>query len=224
LKLLSISDVVNRRFYSDRIKDFAGDADLIVSCGDLPAYYLDFIASSLCKPLFYVFGNHDHYQKENLEKLGITDNCDQFQNNRLIQRDLGFGINLDNKIEIYKGVIFAGLEGSMLYNYGEHQYSENQMFSKILKLSPALGINKILKGRCIDVLVTHAPPFGIHDGEDRAHTGFKSFLSFIKAFRPKYLLHGHTHLYDKRESRIGEYYGTKIINCYDFQKIDLDLS
>jgi Icc-related predicted phosphoesterase len=118
-------------------------------------------------------------------------------------------------------VIFAGLEGSILYNYGEHQYTERQMQRKISALAPALYLTKLTSGRYLDVLVTHAPPLGIHDRNDPAHRGFKAFLKFISRYHPKYLLHGHTHIYDMNEQRIFEYEGTKVVNCYNFVIIDI---
>ena len=35
------------------------DVDAVISCGDLPIAYLDFLATILSVPLFYVRGNHD---------------------------------------------------------------------------------------------------------------------------------------------------------------------
>ena len=35
------------------------DIELIISCGDMPPVYLEFITSVLSVPLFYVRGNHD---------------------------------------------------------------------------------------------------------------------------------------------------------------------
>lgn len=218
LRVLVISDVVDRRLYSSKIKDVTGDVDLVISCGDLPAYYLDFIISNLGKPLLYVSGNHDHYND-----FPVAYGLSLYKNmNYPFNDNGGFGgKNIDNIIENYKGILFTGLEGSALYNNGEHQYSDRQMSFKITRLTPGLLLNKIFKGRYIDVLVAHSPPFGIHDMDDQAHKGFKPFLSFIKSFHPKYLLHGHVHLYDSRENRVSEFMGTKIINCYDYQIIDI---
>ena len=35
------------------------DVDVLVSCGDMPASYLEYITSVLSIPLLYVRGNHD---------------------------------------------------------------------------------------------------------------------------------------------------------------------
>ena len=225
MKVLVVSDVVNRRLYSPYIKDFAGNVELIISCGDLPAYYLDYIVSSLCKPLIYICGNHDHYdgpKKDDFFSNPIESSFKPLDYSSPNQRGFG-GRDLDNKTEIYKGLIYGGLEGSILYNFGEHQYSEFQMRSKIARMTPGLWINKLVHGRSLDVFITHAPPRGIHDLDDQAHRGFEAYLDFIKYFKPKYLLHGHTHLYDSNINRVFTYMETKIINCYDYQILDLEI-
>ncbi|HEX9013060.1 MAG TPA: hypothetical protein VF813_06070, partial [Anaerolineaceae bacterium] len=63
VKILTVSDVQVNLLYSPRVQDRFADVDLIVSCGDLPYYYLEYIISMLDVPLVYVFGNH-HNQEE----------------------------------------------------------------------------------------------------------------------------------------------------------------
>ncbi len=218
LKLLVVSDVVNPKLYSSQVVEFKEKVDLIISCGDVPIYYLDFLATTLGKPLFFVCGNHDNYD---LKKPGVIKNTLIFPSLEAENIKMG-GINLDGRLENYRGFVFAGLEGSFDYNRGEHQYSESEMKMKINKLIPGLLINKIFKGRYLDVLVTHAPPFGIHDRDDLAHKGFKSFLNFIKRFSPSYLIHGHSHIYDNREERITMVGKTKVVNCYDFMLMEIE--
>ena len=126
------------------------------------------------------------------------------------------GFFLDGKC-IYdkqRDLIIAGLGGSMLYNGGESQYTESQMKWRIKRLAPRLMYNRKRYGRALDILVTHAPPKGMGDGEDLCHKGFCCFLDFIKTYRPKYLLHGHVHLDDANAPRVSEYCGTKVINIY----------
>ena len=128
-----------------------------------------------------------------------------------------FGGNLiDGKIMRDKrtGLIIMGLGGSMLYNYGKSQYTERQMQWRIAKLIPHLIYNKKRYGRYLDVLVTHAPAFGHGDGEDICHRGFQTFLSFLDTYKPRYMLHGHVHLFDENANRILHYNETTIINVY----------
>ena len=86
--------------------DFIKDVDLILSAGDLKAEYLSFLVTMVGKPVFYVCGNHDgSYEKRPPE------GCDC----------------IDGKIVSYNGVRILGLGGSMYYNGGPYQYSEERM-------------------------------------------------------------------------------------------------
>jgi len=80
-------------------------------------------------------------------------------------------------------------------------------------------MNRMLYGRYVDILVTHSPPFGIHDGLDLAHRGFHALIRFMARFRPRYLLHGHKHVYRPASSRT-LYWDTEVINVYPAQTIE----
>ncbi|MCL6086836.1 MAG: metallophosphoesterase [Actinobacteria bacterium] len=207
MKVLLISDCVVEHIYSSSITDRMKDIDFIISCGDLPNYYLEFIVTMLNKPLFYVKGNHsiDKVYSESGIKADLPEGC----------------INIDQKVIEYKNIIIMGLEGSMRYNGGEYQYSDAQMSWKINRLKFKLYLNRIFKKRYVDILVTHAPPYKIHDQEDICHRGFKAFNEFIKRFKPKYLIHGHIHIYGIKNDWITEADGTKIINAYGYRVIEL---
>ncbi len=223
MKLLVVSDVVNQKLYSPLVTTVAKDVDIIISCGDLPMYYLDYLVSSLNKPLLYVCGNHDHYTKKKTWCEGLREVNDFKYHELNYQKKCFFGgVNIDMKVVEKNRVLFAGLEGSYLYNYGEHQYNENQMWNRILMMSPSLFYNRLRYHRYVDVVVSHAPPYGIHDQSDLPHRGFEAFLSFIRTFKPKVWLHGHTHLYDRNATRVTRVNGTYVINSYDYQIIDLD--
>ncbi|OHD57733.1 MAG: hypothetical protein A2014_09400 [Spirochaetes bacterium GWF1_49_6] len=224
MRVLVVSDEVNKFLYSPQIKKIAGNVDLIISCGDLPEYYLDYLVSMLGKPLYYVCGNHDQYDIR--AKNAVYDAAygnDFYQSALNYNRDGNFGgINLDRRSVSLGNMSFFGLEGSMRYNRGDHQYTEQEMKRKIYRLVPKLWWNRFRRGRFADILVTHAPPLDIHDGKDLPHRGFEGFRWFIEKFRPKYLLHGHIHLYDRNIPRETEYLGTRVINCYDYQILDLN--
>ena len=59
MKILAVSDKVVDTIYSSAITQNFGDVEMVIGCGDLPLYYLEFIASSLNVPSFFVYGNHD---------------------------------------------------------------------------------------------------------------------------------------------------------------------
>ena len=87
---------------------------------------------------------------------------------------------------------------------------------------PRLLFNKHKYGRYLDILVTHAPPYGMGDGQDLCHMGFKCFLDFMKKYEPRYLVHGHVHLDDCNMPRVTEFGKTKVINVYGSYLIDDD--
>ena len=130
---------------------------------------------------------------------------------------------IGDRIVREKGLLIGGLGGSIWYNGEENQYTDIHMYFKVIKLIPRLIWNRIFYRRFIDILVTHAPPYRINDCPDRCHTGFKAFRWFIKAFKPKYLIHGHIHLYDCNSSRETKYCNTEVINAYDHCLVELEI-
>ncbi len=212
MKILCVSDYIDPLVYSNTIKERFSDIDIILAAGDLPLEYVDFIVSSLNKPAYFVFGNHNlkeysyyHPVKDQLYKM--PDQKWDMQNEHGAEY-LGF------KTARCKDLLLAGASGSMRYNNGECQFTDFQMKMKLLKLIPRLIMNKIRYGRYLDIFLTHAPPQGIHDKNDHCHKGFPCYLWFIKKFKPKYLIHGHIHLYSLQDVRLSVYEQTQVINAY----------
>ncbi len=156
----------------------------------MPTTYLEFITSVLNVPLFYVRGNHD---------TSYTD------------RPPG-GENLHMRLVRFKGISFFGIEGSIKYNNSPIQYTEGEMMNFVLKAWLPLYLQRVQKGRGVDIFVTHAPAFGIHDQDDLPHKGIKAFLKFMDWYRPRYMLHGHVHTYDRRVTTETVYKETCIMN------------
>lgn len=217
MKLLCVADHVDPLVYSNGCKSRFQDVELVISAGDLPMEYLGFIASTLNKPVLFVFGNHNLSALKRFRRPGGS-----------ITGDIGANFtnyygatSVDGRIRKVKGLLVAGLGGSIQYNGGEHQFTEFQMITRILKLVPRLLWNRLIHGRFLDILVTHAAPRGINDAEDKPHVGFKAFLWFMRRFRPQYLLHGHIHLYDLNADRYGSYEDTTVINVYDHYVLEM---
>lgn len=207
MKILTVSDIVEPGLYHASICERYGNVALLLACGDLPNYYLEFIVTMLNKPLYYVFGNHDKniIQTEKGLKPVKPGGC----------------VNLDGRTVNYKGLLLAGLEGSMRYKQdGGPQYTGQEMWLKTLGLVPQLLWNRLRYGRYLDILITHSPPYGVHDASDLCHTGFKSFLWLMKRFRPRYLIHGHVHLYGHNPVRRTLYESTLVVNTYGHQIIE----
>lgn len=208
MKILAISDKVEELLYSDRVATRFADVDLVISCGDLPAYYLEYIVTMLNKPLYYVLGNHDTTDEPNAHATVRPAGC----------------ISIDNRVVHHHGLLIAGLQGSMRYNRRPQlQYTEYEMDAKIGRLIPRLLWNRLRTGRYLDILVTHAPPCGIHDEEDVCHRGFKGFRWFMDCFQPRYLIHGHTHRYLPHQADRTMYKHTEVINAYGYHVIDVEV-
>ena len=221
MRILCVSDVVNKYLYTSE-NSLGIKPDFIISCGDLPKDYLDFLMSKFNVSLFFVQGNHDNYYKQNYEKsTGFLGNSKFDFYSAYDYKKVFGGIDLDRKLINFKGLSMIGFQGCNKYNNGIHQYTQDEMYRRVRATYLKLFFRKVFLSSTVDIVVTHAPPYGIHDRDDIVHTGFKVFLELIEKFRPKYFLHGHTHLYDINENRVFEYKGTKIINCYDYFVLDI---
>jgi Icc-related predicted phosphoesterase len=217
MKILCVSDQIDPLVYSSSIKDRYKDIDLVISAGDLPMEYLDFIVSSLNKPVLFVFGNH------NLDEYGYYHPAggQPPKAMRIADEDACHGTTYIGFRRRKEGeLLIAGVSGSLRYNNGLDQYTDAQMKRKLIGMIPGLIINKIRYGRYLDMLVTHASPAGIHDKSDPCHRGFASFLWFMRVFKPRYLVHGHIHLYDMQDIRVSKYLDTTVINAYSHFIID----
>ena len=223
MKILCVADETEPLIYSNQAKRLYADCDLVLSAGDLPIRYYDYIMTILGKDFFYVYGNHNLEHFDEVMRRGGYDPAIEYARTGRSSFMPAFGGNLvDGRVVRDKrtGLIIMGLGGSMLYNYGKSQYTERQMQWRIRRLIPKLIYNKKRYGRYLDILVTHAPALGFGDGEDICHRGFQAFLSFLDAYRPKYMVHGHVHLFDENSNRLFQYHDTKIINVYKSYILD----
>lgn len=214
LRILTISDKVEPVLYGPYIRERIGKADLILACGDLPYDYLDYIASMLDASLYYVHGNHD-------EEIRPRPN-DSAESAAGPRPTFSWAVNLHRRGKHHQGLLLAGLEGCRQYAPGAlFQYTEAQVRWQVAALSLSLLLNKVRYGRYLDILITHAPPHGIHDGQDLPHRGFVAYLELLRRFRPTLMIHGHHHVYVRRETTESDYMGTRVINTYGYRILEL---
>ena len=206
-KVLAVSDQVVERIYTLAVNEHFQDVDLILGCGDLPYTYLEYLVSVLNIPLFYVPGNHDP----------------AYNPHRSLSYAEG-GSNLDLKTAFVKGLLLAGLGGSIRYRPdGVNQYTQGQAFSRAYRLLLRLLVSQNRYGRKLDVLITHSPPFGIHDEESQAHQGLKALNFLIRTVRPRYLFHGHTHFFrNNLEEWVTQVGRTTVMNIFPYKVIEFD--
>ena len=197
MKILTISDEECAALWDYYVPGRLKEYDLIISCGDLKASYLSFLVTMARCPVLYVHGNHDTgYANKPPE------GCDC----------------IDDHFVVYNGVRILGLGGCRKYHPGPHQYTEKQMRRRIRKLKW-----KLWRSGGVDIVVTHAPPKGLGDGEDYAHRGCEAFVELLDKYKPRYLIHGHVHLsYGHEIPREMAYNDTRIINAYERYAIDVE--
>ncbi len=200
MRILALSDRVVDLLYGPGLVRAIGPVDLIIGCGDLPPEYLEYVVTQYNAPLLFVPGNHD------ADDLSVPG-----------------GESIDGRVVTVRGVRVAGLGGSRRYKpVGRHQYSESEMLGRVARLGPKLVLPRLRRGRGVDVFVTHAPPLHIHDAPDLTHTGFTAFRSFLSAFRPRLMLHGHVHVQRNLETTSTRFLDTEVINVYPYRRIDVE--
>ena len=167
MKILLIADEELPSLWDFFQKEKLNGIDLILSCGDLKAEYLEFLVTMSRCPLFYIHGNHDGAYDRH-----APEGCE----------------NIDGRLINFRGLRILGLGGSQAYSYGPHQYTEQEMRSRIRKLTP-----KIVMMNGFDLLLTHTPPENFGDLQDPAHRGFACFNTLLDQWKPGYMAHGHIH-------------------------------
>lgn len=205
MKILAVSDQVVDRIYGLVSSGHFKDVELIVGCGDLPYEYLEYLVTMLNKPLYYVPGNHD-------PKFDLQTAASRAQG----------GSNLDLKTVRHNKFLIGGFGGCVRYRPdGINQYTQTEAYLRAYSMLPKLFLNVMRYGRALDILISHSPPFGIHDDTDPAHHGLKALNWLLHIARPRYHFHGHTHFFKKNivnaETTIGI---TKIINVYPYKTIN----
>ncbi len=197
MKVLAVSDEESSYIwdYFDR-SAFEG-VELILSCGDLCRDYLEFLATMLPIPLFYVPGNHDK---------------------RFIVDPPGGCVSVDGKLEFCKGLRICGLGGSLSKNpAAAYEYSEPVMAKRVQKLR-----REIKRAGGIDILLTHAPAQGLGDnGGDSFHKGFAAFRGLLEEYQPKAHFFGHLHKSYGINHAPETYGGTRLINACGYKIVDV---
>ena len=189
MKILAISDVASKALWSSQCRERLDGVDLILSCGDLPRAYLEYLTNFTAASILYVHGNHD---------------------NDYAQHEPGGCICVDDGVYNWKGLRIMGLGGSIRYNReSPYQYTERAMRRRIARLRP-----KVRRMGGIDVLLTHAPARGLNDGDDLPHQGFACFNNLLDELKPRWFVHGHIHLYyNYKLPRVCQRGETTVINA-----------
>src|SRR2546428_6105235 len=153
--------------YGDKLERL--QPDLVLSCGDLPFDYLEYIVSRVNVPLLYVPGNHDP---------DLRPGDDTFSPLRAERPSKGPEgcVNVDGRIVEAAGLRVAGLGGSMRYRPGANQYTQGQMRGRALRIE---ALARLVRGRghrrFHRLLAPPAPEGFSGNADDLAHPGLSAF-------------------------------------------------
>jgi Icc-related predicted phosphoesterase len=206
-RILAVADMIHPYIYRDTFPKGLEPLDLVLCAGDLPGYYIEFLATKVTCPVVWVPGNHGE------EK--VKDYLGNFT-------PPGGAINAHGKIVRAAGLTIVGWGGAPRYNdAAEGQYTGFQAGVALRRLEPGLWWQRARGGRGVDIFLTHAPPPGPHAGTDHAHRPCKQIGKFMERHRPPLLVHGHVHNYEGRRVEYTADNGTRVVNAYGYVMLEL---
>jgi Icc-related predicted phosphoesterase len=188
VRVLVVADEEAPNLHVQTLRDLA--PDLVLAAGDLPWHYIEYIASGVDAPVVFVPGNHDlAIPRSKRSRSGIYT-----EDGMLCDGPRPHGAtNADQVVIEEAGLRIAGLGGCVRYKPGPHQYTQSQYAGRARRL-----LRRARRGGPVDVLLTHAPPLGLGDGDDKPHEGIEALHTVIERLEPTWHLHGHIHPYGRQ--------------------------
>ena len=194
--------------------------DAIISCGDLEPHYLELLVDGIHRPFLFVRGNHH-----------MNGDCDKQSATSTLWERIGQGtssdgdcyiaghLDLHGRIEVLHDTIFAGFGGSMWYGGRGFEFTEKQMASVVRRVIRAIRWQQwrdrlLRRPEKKIIIISHAPPFHVHDLPDPCHTGFKCFHTLINKLSPRLWMHGHIHTDDVHTNQATKVGNTLVVNAY----------
>jgi hypothetical protein len=215
VRVLAVADEVSDALWGPKAAALA--PDLVLAAGDLPWDYLEFLASATDAPVVFVPGNHDEavprarvHRSGQFLRAGMP--CEP-------PRPVGCR-TVDGTVLDAAGLRIAGLGGCVRYRPGPNQYSQREYQRRAARLLRRVGRLQRRVPGAVDVLLTHAPPRGLGDEDDRPHVGIDALHPVLERLAPRWHLHGHIHPYGQRrpDRTKGE---TTIRNVIPYRVIEL---
>lgn len=215
-RLLAIADEVCDTLYGEGLLETR--PDVVVSCGDLPFEYLEYIVTMVNVPLLYVPGNHDPEIKERSSEEALAPAF-------LTAAHHDFPgpsgcVNIDGRVADAAGLRIAGLGGSIRYSRGPNQYTQREMKRRAIRLELRCRTRALRDRKRVDVLLSHVPPSGLVEEDDPAHQGAHALHRLIRAVSPSVLLYGHVHPYGM-ETPVRHVGGTRVVNAVGYSVLDV---
>jgi 3',5'-cyclic AMP phosphodiesterase CpdA len=211
VRVVALADEESPSLHVRGLRELA--PELVLAAGDLPWHYLEFIASCVDAPMVFVPGNHDPTIPKYRRARNGTYTVDGLPCDA--PRPQG-ATNADQQVVEVAGLRIAGLGGCVRYKPGPHQYTQRQYDARarrLLRVAGGVG--------AVDVLLTHAPPLGLGDGDDKPHEGIRALHTVLERLQPSWHLHGHIHPYGQERSdrRVGP---TTIRNVVPWTVVDIE--
>ena len=197
IRLLAVSDVLDRTLVDVRNRAAISPIDLIVGCGDLDCADLAFVADGLDAPILYVLGNHD--TDERWRQCGID--CPEPIQSTSVRHRSGIAI---------AGLNWPGDRGK------RGNRSERTAWSQAMSLATRrIGHFEPM------IVLSHVPPVGFGDvPSDPYHRGFRGYRWLLDHLEPTLWLHGHTPLAASGEWHLNTG-RTEVVNVTGAVVIDL---
>lgn len=208
-RILVVADMVHPYIYRDAFPSGLEPIDLVLCAGDLPGFYMEFLATRVPAPVVYVHGNHGEekvkdYLGHEAPPAGVE--------------------NAHGRVIRAAGLIIAGWGGAPRYREGgEGQYTGLEVRVGLGRMKPSLWWNQRRDGRALDIFLTHAPPPGPHAGSDYAHRPCREIGEFDARYKPALHVHGHVHAYEGKKVEYVTPEGTRVINAYGYKMLEIDL-
>ena len=214
--MVSVLAVADEAVESLRVGRVArGRVDVVLAAGDLPFDYLEQLSNDLDVPCVLVPGNHDP------DLSGYSSRASGFVRAGLPATWPGpaGAVDADGRVVDVAGLRIAGLGGSLRYRPGPNQWTQGQQRRRAVRLR-GRSRWRCRDGRGVDVLLTHAPPRGVGDGEDAPHVGFDCLHPLVERLAPTLLLHGHVHPHGHRprDHRMGS---TTVLNTVGYALLEI---
>jgi calcineurin-like phosphoesterase family protein len=214
VSVLTISDEVIETLWSAQVRTL--DVDLVLAAGDLPFDYIEYVTDMVNAPCVFVPGNHD------ADLSGYSAGRTGWMRAGLPATWPGpvGAINADRRIVSAAGLRIAGLGGCIRYNDGPNQWTERQQRRRAASLLRTNSWHPTLRGKGVDILLTHSPARGVGDGDDGPHRGFQCFDTLVEKLTPQLFVHGHIHPHGQRPPDL-ELHGAAVVNTVGYALIEI---
>ena len=177
MKILAFSDLHRSAKFARKIVEAAVNADLVIGAGDYATKQQGLaeiigLLKTIDAPTFLVSGNH-----EDCADLRLA--CEDWPSAQV----------LHGEVASFEGLTIFGL-GYEMPQSTEASWNRFMTERQVTAVLEQMSENQ----QACDILVSHAPPYGIADRQaDGQHDGSEALLDFIKREQPGLHLCGHIH-------------------------------